>query len=51
MGAEPFVDVQRRPSTKEEAKIRPQSEVRIYGRGVVQNTGKKGKEGGGKGSG
>jgi solute carrier family 25 protein 16 len=47
MGVEPFVELHRRPSTKDEEKIKPQSEVRIYGRGGVQNIGKKekGKEG------
>jgi solute carrier family 25 protein 16 len=45
-GTEPFVGmIDRRPSSKEkdEAKIKPQSEVRFYGRGGVQNIGKKDK--------
>ena len=49
MGTEPFMDLQRRSSTKEEEKIKPQSEVRIYGRGGVQNIGKKEKEKGREG--
>ena len=43
------MDLQRRSSTKEEEKIKPQSEVRIYGRGGVQNIGKKEKEKGREG--
>lgn len=51
VGSEPMMGmVNRSNSTKEEEKIKPQSEVRIYGRGGVQNIGKKekGKESEGK---